>query len=189
MTRRIGGADRASRSVVTKMKPPTIWAVHGIDGPISALVDVTVQALDEARSSVSIDVAFQGHGFGKLLVPLVVRRQAAKEMPANVARLKDRLESTQFRTCRDGRVPLFGERSPFGSLVQAAKSDERSRPPRGIRVLACARIDGLGRRLGGQHGDDVVLVQEDASPTWLKLSRSCTTAQSGAGANFSSPRD
>jgi uncharacterized protein YndB with AHSA1/START domain len=91
-TRRIGGANRASRSVVTKMNPPTSWAVHGIDGPIHALVDVTIQALDDARSSVSIDVDFEGHGIGKLLVPLVVRRQAAKEMPANVARLKDRLE-------------------------------------------------------------------------------------------------
>jgi len=76
------------------MNPPTRWAVHGIDGPIRALVDVTVQALDDARSSVRIDLDFEGHGIGKLLVPLVVRRQAAKEMPANVARLKDRLESS-----------------------------------------------------------------------------------------------
>jgi hypothetical protein len=59
-----------------------------------ALVDLTVQALDDARSSVSIDVDFEGHGIGKLLVPLVVRRPAAKEMPANVARLKGRLESS-----------------------------------------------------------------------------------------------
>jgi carbon monoxide dehydrogenase subunit G len=94
MTRRIGGVNRPSASVVTKMNPPTSWAVRGIDGPIRALVDVTVQALDDARSSVSIDVNFEGHGIGKLLVPLVVRRQAAKEMPANVARLKDRLESS-----------------------------------------------------------------------------------------------
>jgi Polyketide cyclase / dehydrase and lipid transport len=94
MTRRIGGADRASTSVVTKMNPPTSWAVHGIDGPIRALVDATVQTLDDARSRVSIDVDFEGHGIGKLLVRLVVRRQAAKEMPANLARLKDRLESS-----------------------------------------------------------------------------------------------
>jgi hypothetical protein len=43
---------------------------------------------------VSIAVDFEGHGIGKLLVPLVVRRRAAKEMPTNVARLKDRLESS-----------------------------------------------------------------------------------------------
>ena len=93
MTRRIVGADRPSTSVVTKMDPPTSWAVHGIDGPIRARVDVTVRPLDEARSSVSIDIDFEGHGIGRLLVPLMVRRQAAREMPANVARLKDRLES------------------------------------------------------------------------------------------------
>jgi hypothetical protein len=39
-------------------------------------------------------VDFAGHGIGKLLVPLVVRRQARKEMPANVARLKRRLEQS-----------------------------------------------------------------------------------------------
>ena len=76
------------------MNPPTSWAVHGIDGPTRALVDVTVQALDDAHSSVSLDIDFEGHGIGKLLVPLVVRRRAAKEMPANIARLKDRLESS-----------------------------------------------------------------------------------------------
>jgi hypothetical protein len=41
---------------------------------------------------VSIAVDFAGHGIGKLLVPLVVRREAHKEMPANLARLKERLE-------------------------------------------------------------------------------------------------
>jgi hypothetical protein len=56
--------------------------------------DVTVEALDETRSRVTIDVDFEGHGIGKALVPLVVRRQAAKEMPTNLERLKDRMEST-----------------------------------------------------------------------------------------------
>lgn len=37
---------------------------------------------------------FEGHGIGKLLVPLVVRRQARKEMPANLATLKQRIEGT-----------------------------------------------------------------------------------------------
>jgi uncharacterized protein YndB with AHSA1/START domain len=93
MVRRISGADRASTSVVTELDPPTSWAVRGIDGPIRALVDVTVQPLDATRSMVTIDVDFEGHGIGKVLVPLVVRRQAAKEMPGNLARLKMRLEA------------------------------------------------------------------------------------------------
>jgi uncharacterized protein YndB with AHSA1/START domain len=92
MVRRIGGADRPSTSVVIKLDPPTTWAVRGIDGPIRALVDVSVRSLAEERTRVTIDVDFQGHGIGKLLVPLVVRRQAAAEMPGNLQRLKERLE-------------------------------------------------------------------------------------------------
>lgn len=93
MVRRIGGADRPSTSVLTKLDPHTSWAVRGIDGPIRALVDVTVHPIDQGRSRVAIDVDFEGHGIGKVLVPLLVRRQAAKEMPENLARLKDRLET------------------------------------------------------------------------------------------------
>jgi uncharacterized protein YndB with AHSA1/START domain len=93
-TRRIGGAERASTSEVTKIDPPTSWAVHGVDGPIRAIVDVTVEPLSEsARSRVTIELEFEGHGIGKLLVPLLVRRQARNEMPANCMRLKERLEA------------------------------------------------------------------------------------------------
>jgi hypothetical protein len=93
-TRRIGGAERDSTAEVTKLEPPTSWAVHGIDGPIRATVNVTVEPLDgSARSLVTIEVDFEGHGIGKLLVPLVVRRQARSEMPANCRRLKQRIEA------------------------------------------------------------------------------------------------
>jgi carbon monoxide dehydrogenase subunit G len=94
-TRRIGGSERTSRSRVTKHDRPTAWSVHGIDGPIRATVDVDVEPLqDTNRSRVTISVDFEGHGIGKLLVPLVVRRQARNEMPANVQRLKQRLEAS-----------------------------------------------------------------------------------------------
>jgi hypothetical protein len=42
---------------------------------------------------VTIALDFGGRGIGKLLVPLVVRRQARREMPANIQRLKERLEA------------------------------------------------------------------------------------------------
>jgi hypothetical protein len=45
------------------------------------------------RSRVSIALEFEAHGIGKLLVPLVVRRQAQAEMPRNLRKLKERLES------------------------------------------------------------------------------------------------
>jgi Polyketide cyclase / dehydrase and lipid transport len=92
-TRRIGGAERESTSVITAIEPSRHWALQGVDGPIRAIVDVTVEPLDEgARSRVKIGLDFEGHGIGKALVPLVVRRQARHEMPQNLDRLQQRLE-------------------------------------------------------------------------------------------------
>jgi hypothetical protein len=91
--RRIGFTERASTSEVVRADPPRAWSVRGIDGPIRALVNVSVTPLTHVRSRVTITVDFEGHGVGKLLVPLAVRRQARKEMPRSVATLKRRLES------------------------------------------------------------------------------------------------
>ncbi len=92
-TRRIGGSNRSSTSTVNHIDPPRTWGVHGIDGPIRATVDLTVEPLTENRSKLTIAVDFQGHGIGKVLVPLLVRREAQKEMPTNLAKLKQRLET------------------------------------------------------------------------------------------------
>ena len=98
-TRRIGGTAREVTSEITKIDPPTRWAVHGIDGPIRAIVNVTVEPLNvSAQSRVTIKREFEGHGIGKLLVPLVVRRQARREMPANCRKLKQRLETMPSRS-------------------------------------------------------------------------------------------
>jgi uncharacterized protein YndB with AHSA1/START domain len=91
-TRRIGGANRTSTSELTHVNPPSTWGVRGIDGPIRAAVDVTVEPLDTHRSRLTIAVDFEGVGVGKLLVPLLVRPEARKEMPDNLASLKRRLE-------------------------------------------------------------------------------------------------
>jgi hypothetical protein len=68
-TRRIGGADRPSVSEVTHIDPPKTWGVRGVDGPIRAIVDLTVQPLTADRSQLTISVDFIGHGIGKILVP------------------------------------------------------------------------------------------------------------------------
>ena len=91
-TRRIGFGNRTSTSVVTHVNPPGSWGVRGTDGPIRATVDVTVEPLAPGSSRLTISVDFEGRGIGALLVPLVVRGQARREMPANVALLKQRLE-------------------------------------------------------------------------------------------------
>jgi len=54
---------------------------------------VTVDPLDDGRRSrLTIEVDFERHGIGRLLVPLGVRRQARNEMPINLNTLKQRLE-------------------------------------------------------------------------------------------------
>lgn len=93
-TRKIGGAERSVASEITHIDPPNTWGVRAIDGPIRAIVDVTVTPLpDGRRSRVQIDLDFTGHGIGKLLVPLFVRPSARKEMPENLNQLKQRLET------------------------------------------------------------------------------------------------
>jgi hypothetical protein len=94
-TRRIGGANRVFTSEFTHIDAPRTWGVRGIDGPVRATVDVTVEPLTETSSRLTIAVEFDGHGIGKVLVPLIVRRQAHKEMPANVEALKRRVEAQQ----------------------------------------------------------------------------------------------
>ncbi len=92
-TRRIGGSNRPSTSELTHIDPPKTWGVRGIDGPIRAAVEVLVEPLTDSRSRLTISVDFTGHGIGKLLVPLMVRREARNEMPANVAALRQRMEA------------------------------------------------------------------------------------------------
>jgi len=92
-TRRIGGANRPSTAELAHIDPPRTWGVRGIDGPIRAAVDVLVEPLTSSRSRLTISVDFTGRGIGKILVPLMVRREARKEMPGNMAALKHKMEA------------------------------------------------------------------------------------------------
>jgi uncharacterized protein YndB with AHSA1/START domain len=90
--RRIGRIERTTTSEITEVNPPRSWAYHGVDGPIRAITRVTVAPLgDSAGSRVTIDVDFEGHGIGKLLVPLVCWL-GHKDSPTNCRNLKERLE-------------------------------------------------------------------------------------------------
>jgi hypothetical protein len=52
---------------------------------IRAAAEVLVEPVTGARSGLTISVDFTGHGIAKILVPLMVRREARKDMPANMA--------------------------------------------------------------------------------------------------------
>jgi hypothetical protein len=93
-TRRIGGASRPSTSELVHYDPPKTWGARGIDGPIRAAVDVSVEPVSDSRSRLTISVDFTGRGIGKILVPLMVRREARNEMPVNMKALKQKIEAS-----------------------------------------------------------------------------------------------
>jgi uncharacterized protein YndB with AHSA1/START domain len=91
---RIGGAEQISTLEITELSPPRVWAVRGIDGPVRVKVTVTVEPLGRGQGSrVTVALDFDGHGPGRMLVPLVVRPAAARQAPRSCQRLKEQLES------------------------------------------------------------------------------------------------
>lgn len=95
VTRRIGRREFPMTMEVTELDPPRSWHMRGVDGPIRGDVHGTIEPLgDGERSRLTLDLDFEAHGMGKLLVPLVVRPHARKEMPRNEQKLKGLLESS-----------------------------------------------------------------------------------------------
>ncbi|GAA4889319.1 SRPBCC family protein [Streptomyces coeruleoprunus] len=93
VTRRVGRRTMPMTMEYTEFDPPRSWRVDGIDGPVRGHVHGTVEPLEGGRRSrLTLDLDFESHGLGKVLVPLVVRPQVRKEMPKNEQRLKDLLE-------------------------------------------------------------------------------------------------
>ena len=93
VTRQAGRRELARTEEITELNPPRTWAVHGGGGPLIAIAKVTIEPLDAGhRSRVTMALDFKAHGIGRLLLPLVVRRQARKQLPKNQQRLKEVLE-------------------------------------------------------------------------------------------------
>jgi len=83
----------SSTAEIVELNAPTSWAVQGLDGAVRGNVSGRIEPLDGgARSRVTIELDLQGHGIGKLLVPLFVQRKAQHEMPRNMQNLKAQLE-------------------------------------------------------------------------------------------------
>jgi uncharacterized protein YndB with AHSA1/START domain len=94
LTRKLGKREQTMTSELTEYSPPRSYAFRVVDGPVRAIGSGRLEPLDDgARTRFTFELDFEGHGIGKLLVPLVVRRQAAKELPESHANLKRRLES------------------------------------------------------------------------------------------------
>ena len=95
VTRQVGRMERAMTAEIAELAPPRTWKIRGTDGPIRGDVDGTVTPLgDGDRSRVRIALTLRGYGIGKLLLPMFVARQARTEMPQNMDKLRENLESS-----------------------------------------------------------------------------------------------
>lgn len=91
--RKVPGGERDIPYEVTEHDPPRMVSFRGTDGPVRPVGTVTVEPRDDgSRSRVSIKFDLVGYGLGKLIAPLA-RRQAARDIPKDQAKLKERLES------------------------------------------------------------------------------------------------
>jgi uncharacterized protein YndB with AHSA1/START domain len=92
VTRRVGPRELPRTEEIAELNPPRSWAVRGVGGSLTAIAKGTIEPLDGGeRSRVTIALEFEGHGIGKLLVPLV-SRQARRQLPRNEQQLKEILE-------------------------------------------------------------------------------------------------
>jgi len=93
VTRRLGPRKLLRTEEITELDPPRTWAVRGVGGPLMAIARGTIEPLDGGnRSRVTIALEFKADGIGRLLVPLVVHRQARRQLPRNEQNLKELLE-------------------------------------------------------------------------------------------------
>jgi uncharacterized membrane protein len=91
-TRKVPGGKRDVTYEITMHEPPRRVAFRGVNGPIRPVGTVAVEPAGDGRSRLTLELDFEGHGLGKLMLPLV-RRNARKQVPADHQRLKERLES------------------------------------------------------------------------------------------------
>jgi uncharacterized protein YndB with AHSA1/START domain len=97
VARRVGPRELPRTEEIAELTPPKTWTVRGVGGRLAAIAKGTIEPLDGGeRSRVTIAIEFEGHGIGKLLVPLV-SRQARKQLPRNELKLKEILERQSGR--------------------------------------------------------------------------------------------
>lgn len=93
-TRRVGRGTRTFTLEVTEHGPPNRLAFRGIDGPVRPQGKITLEPLEGGeRTRYSAQLDFEGHGPGLLIAPLV-RRDARKQLPDSLKRLKKKLEAS-----------------------------------------------------------------------------------------------
>jgi len=88
--RKLGPLTLATTSEITAYDPPRVLGFRGIDGPIRAEGSERVEPAGNG-SRVLFEMELEGHGLGKLMLPMA-RRQAARQVAASHEKLKRILE-------------------------------------------------------------------------------------------------
>jgi uncharacterized membrane protein len=92
-TRRLPGGDRKMTYEVTAHDPPRRSEFRVLDGPLRPYGTITVEQVGDGASRVTFEMDFTTHGIaGKLLAPMA-RKQAAKQLVQDQAKLKECLEA------------------------------------------------------------------------------------------------
>jgi uncharacterized membrane protein len=90
-TRRVPGGPREFVCEITEHESPRLAAFRILNGPIRPVGRVTFEP-SGAGTRYTVQLDLEGHGFGKLIAPFA-RRDARKQLPQDLARLKERVES------------------------------------------------------------------------------------------------
>jgi uncharacterized membrane protein len=90
--RNVPGGARNLPYDITEHVPARKVSFRGTAGLIRPAGTYTVDPTGESSSRMSSELDLEGHGIGKLLAPLALR-QAAKQMPVDLEKFKELLES------------------------------------------------------------------------------------------------
>jgi len=91
--RRVPGGKQSVTYEITEHDSPRKVSFRGVNWPVRPVGTVTVEAVGEGRSRVTLELELKGHGLlGMIFAPLA-NSHARKQVPEDQRRLKERLES------------------------------------------------------------------------------------------------
>jgi uncharacterized protein YndB with AHSA1/START domain len=100
--RNVPGGPRDFPFDITEHDPPRKVSFRGTGGLIRPAGTYTVEPISASKSRMSSELDLKGHGIGKLFAPLALR-QAAKQMPADLDKFKELLETGVAAAALNGR--------------------------------------------------------------------------------------
>jgi uncharacterized membrane protein len=91
--RNIPGGTRDIPYEITQHDPPRKASFRSTAGPVRPVGTYTVDPTGESSSRMNVELDLEGHGIGKLFA-ILARRQAAKQVPVDLEKFKELLESS-----------------------------------------------------------------------------------------------